>query len=423
MRGQASCDLRDRILRVPLELEPRARAVRAHELMHVRVSPHSYEGLESISDVHPRALECAEELRVNSLVSRLGFATMLLTDGSEKTGGRRLAESNSWSEAVCFLLAVLGTGAEREYLSGIRAGNASWLPALRAVRKRALQVVDAASTQELGSTSVEDDLVPAGYRNVTIPIARLVSGAMSAQIPSGSEALRKFRRSLEPGGRRAPTGRFAKLVFADSPLLVRRPRQSGIAASRRSTSGVAMRYPGSLLVDPHRRAFAIRHHRHGGVVVVDQSGSMDIAMTQLASLVALAPNAVIVGYSHHPGEWATTPNAWLLANERGVVQTCPTGNIGNGIDGPILEWAIHSRRGKEPIVWVTDGQVTDSHDHPDEHLSAHCAKLVMSHQIRMVRTLSEATKALGPNRLVNSAKIEDFGRVGRKIREFRDIRA
>jgi hypothetical protein len=105
------------------------------------------------------------------------------------------------------------------------------------------------------------------------------------------------------------------------------------------------------------------------------------------------------------------------------VQTCPTGNIGNGIDGPILEWAIHSRRGKEPIVWVTDGQVTDSHDHPDEHLSAHCAKLVMSHQIRMVRTLPEATKALGPNRLVNSAKIEDFGRVGRKIREFRDIRA
>ena len=44
------------------------------------------------------------------------------------------------------------------------------------------------------------------------------------------------------------------------------------------------------------------------------------------------------------------------------------------------------RRVDEPLVWVTDGQVTDSHDHPDESLTADCAELV-----RVVAFVSFAT--------------------------------
>ena len=38
----------------------------------------------------------------------------------------------------------------------------------------------------------------------------------------------------------------------------------------------------------------------------------------------------------------------------------PPGNVGNGVDGPALRFALSSRRGREPVIWVCDGQVTDS---------------------------------------------------------------
>ena len=112
-RGLASCNLTDRILEVPLGRDATSRVVRAHELMHARVSPHLGLPEASIEDVAVRALECAEELRINTLVARLGFDVALLRDGSERNGAMRLAEADDWSEALCFLMAVLGTGAER----------------------------------------------------------------------------------------------------------------------------------------------------------------------------------------------------------------------------------------------------------------------------------------------------------------------
>jgi hypothetical protein len=44
-------------------------------------------------------------------------------------------------------------------------------------------------------------------------------------------------------------------------------------------------YPSRLLTDPHRRGFAQRASRVGGVIVIDQSGSMDLELDEVASLV------------------------------------------------------------------------------------------------------------------------------------------
>lgn len=418
LRGEASCNLTERILEVPLGSDERSRVVRAHELMHARVSPHGLAWATLFGDLSPRALECAEEFRVNTLLARIGFDVALLRDGSEKAGGRRLAETGAWEEAVCFLLAVLGTGGEREYLSGIRSGNPSWLPALRAVRKRCLHVIESCSTVVLGSTQRDDRGVPKGYAQSTEVLARLLSQSMAARVPRDADELRQFRRSLEPGGRRPPTGRFAPLCFAEGRESRRRPRSYGVRHESASNTGPVMRYPSRLLTDPQQRAFARTSSRHGGIVIIDQSGSMDIDERELAVLLRRAPNALVVGYSHRPGDGGATVNAWVLAS-RGVVSiTCPSGNVGNGVDGPILRWAIEERRGREPVVWVTDGQVTDSHDHPDEMLSEECARLVLTNQIRMVRELSEVARAFS-NRASSSSSRANFGRVGRKMQEIR----
>ncbi len=411
----------DRILRVPLGNDPTSRVVRAHELTHVRVSPHvRTDGVWEV-DLEPRAIECAEELRVNAIVARLGFDASLLRDGSEKSGARRVAEAGEWSEAVCFLMAVLGTGAEKEFLAGIRQGAPTWMPGLRVLRKRALGLLDSFDTERLGATVCDDDGVGRGFAQFTLVLARILTQSMAARAPLGPEELRRFRRSLEPGGRRAPTGRFATLSFDETIPMTARPRSAGVRQSRASSSGTVMRYPSRLLDDEYRRAFSQRCSAHGGVVVVDQSGSMDLSEDDLTALVRYAPDAVIVGYSHRPGSQLSTPNAWLLADRGTVATRGRVGNVGNGVDGPILEWAIARRRSREPVIWVTDGQVTDSHDHPDEHLTDHCARLVLRHGIAMVANFTEAGRGLARNAPTRSSRLGEFGRVGRRLRELREI--
>lgn len=416
-RGEASCNLTERVLEVPLGADAGSRVVRAHELMHARVSPHRIEHFGALDELSPRALECAEELRINTLIARLGFDVALLRDGSEKNGARRIAESEDWAEAVCFLMAVLGTGGEKDYLAGIRSVRPLWMSGLRALRKRALALMDGHSNAALGATRMNSEHLPTGYANATVVLARVLTQSMVARPPTTPEELRAFRRSLEPGGRRPPTGRFAALTFDDSLIMSPRPRGAGIRRARASTSGASMRYPSRLLTDEHKRAFATRSAFHGGIVIIDQSGSMDIDEASLTTLLRRAPDALVVGYSHRPGDTGLTPNVWVLADRGSVARTIPSGNIGNGVDGAVLEWALRRRHASEPIVWVTDGQVTDSHDHPDEQLTVDCAALVRRHRIRLVKELDGAAKALACGRTTERSRWSHFGRLGRKLLE------
>lgn len=422
MRGAASCNLADRVLEVPLGNGAVERVVRAHELMHARVSPQIHHLERALDEVFPRALECAEELRVNVLLARLGFDTGLLRDGTEKLGGRRLGEHALWPEAVCFFMAVLGTGAEKDFLSGIRQGCPAWLPALRAVAKRA-HVIFAQSTTMVASTRLNVDGLPSGYSATTLVLARTLSQVMEARPPTGTEQLRAFRRSLEVGGRRPATGRFADLVVATPQGRLARSGPAPTRRARAATTGTVLRFPGRLLTDDHRRAFAQRVRCRGGVVILDQSGSMDLDEDCLRALLREVPHALVVGYSHRPGDRGATPNVWLLC-DRGLVTTpSPIGNVGNGVDGPAVRFALARRQGSEPVVWITDGQVTDSHDHPDLELTRECAVLVRRHGIRLARDVAEATSVLRYGGPTPRSRLTIFGRLGRCLLEIGEIRA
>jgi len=151
--------------------------------------------------------------------------------------------------------------------------------------------------------------------------------------------------------------------------------------------------------------------------VIDQSGSMDLGRDQLGALLARAPDALVVGYSHRPGDIGATANVWVLADRGAVATEWPAGNVGNGVDGPALRFALARRRGTEPVVWVTDGQITDAHDHPDDALTSECAELVRAHGVRLARDLDSIAAALRPGSLVSPRRWGDFGRVGRKLLE------
>ncbi len=417
-RGAASCDFATRRLTVPMGSTPADRVVRAHELVHLRISPAHIEHDGALGDVSERALTCAEELRVNTVLTRLGFETAELRDGSERLSGERLSELNQWSEAVFFYAALHGTGAVKEYLGGVRKVRPEWAKALRAFGSTLSATLRDFSTVKLTSTQLQNGAtVPDGYLDVTVRLARLADRVAGAQAPTTPDEFKQFRRSLQPGGRRPASGVFAPLVL-DETLEYEsiRPRMGG----RKKTAqvfGTGRPRLDRILTDPHQRIFSRRRMGPGAVVVVDQSGSMDIPEAELEALLVAVPGVTVIGYSHRPGDAVGRPNAWLLANRGSRAQSWPTGNVGNGVDGPVLEHAVLLRRDRDRIVWVTDGQVTDSNDHPNERLSEECARLVRRHQITLVRTLSEVVPSLRAGAVQGSA-LDDFGRIGRKLRDF-----
>jgi hypothetical protein len=317
-------------------------------------------------------------------------------------------------------MAVLGTGAERDFFNGIRQSAAPWLPALRNLRKRALEIF----SQEaliLAATHLDESGLPSGYACSTLVLARLLTQSAAGRVPTSADELKAFRRSLEVGGRRPPTGVFAPLVVDESLFPERLRPGRGDRVWRASTTGVAMRYPGRLLTDDQRRAFAHQVPRHGGVVVVDQSGSMDVAPEALRALVREAPHALVIGYSHRPGDRGSTANAWVLCDRGELATRSPSGNVGNGVDGPVLRWAASRRRAGESYVWVTDGQVTDSHDYPDSRLTEECAQLILRYRIRLVRELTDAAHVLRSNRPTPPSRLSSFGRVGQRLAEMSEI--
>lgn len=418
LRGHASCDFVARVLEVPLGATEVDRVIRAHELMHVRVSPHDVNPLALYPELTPRALECAEEFRVNELLRRLRFPVESLLDGSESVSAERLCVNGAWDEVATFFVATVGTGAERAFVRGVRRVRPEWAKALTVVRRRVLAVTSVLATSEIGATERSGvGELPRGFDDVTVPVARVIVAAAESATPTTPDELRRFRRSLEPGGRRAPSGRFADLVFDVHALSEGGPPGRCGRRSAPSVSGTVMRYPSRLLVDPHRRAFARVRPGRGGVVVVDQSGSMDLDASDLDHLLRAAPGALVVGYSHRPGDRSGRPNAWVVARDGRRVRDLPTGNVGNGVDGPVLAWAVAHRRPGDVVVWVTDGQVTDSHDHPSRDLSRECARLVRRHRIELVRSVADAARRLRRRGIGGSEPATAFGRVGRELAE------
>jgi hypothetical protein len=384
-RGEAWTDLRGRVMRVPFGGGAHGRLVRAHELMHARVSPIGAGAFGSWAELDPRTVECAEEFRVNCLLGRLGFDVGELRDGSERLTGQRLASEGEWGELLRFAAAVSGTRALAELATGARRVDPEWARACRSLERELTQLVRRVPTRSLASTTSDERALPEGFAVHTRALAEVIGGwAATVQRPSA-----RARRGARPG----PTGSFAPLLFDDGVVLDRqvrggmRPRRVAAASGRRLVRAAR------LVTDPARRAFDRPASRGGGVVVVDQSGSMSLSSDELEALVARAPGVFVVGYSHAPGS-AGVPNAWVIADGGRAATTVRAGNVGNGVDGPVLRFALTKRRCHEPLVWICDGQVTDSGDHADPRLAAECARLVARHGIVMVATVGEAIERL-----------------------------
>lgn len=459
-RGEAHTSISEQCMTVPTADSELSRVIQAHEMMHAKVSPingvdedliESIKQWNAARDVHTyideEIIRCAEEFRVNFLLMQAGFDITNMFDGGEGRTGAMLANAatvDAFNNAMMFSVTLIGTAGFEKFLYGVSKHRKEWVKPIKDLRKALArngygQPSDRRRYYQYGAYTVSDttpakpkedeyDTPPAwegkplGFMVYTTEIINIINRMTDRSpakpkdpLPEGiSEELRKvLKESGEWGdGERKPIpgrvpggGKWVPLKFDHSHKLT--VSQKGRLSTRRKASVTGRRVGDvrRLYTDPQKRVFTTTKRQRGGVVLIDQSGSMSFTMEQLESIIEAAPGALVLGYSHgNDGK----PNIWVHAmNGRRTAELHP-GNGGNGCDGPALAFAIRSRKTHDPVVWVCDGGVTGRGDATHDELAQECANMVIANRVHMVENTEEAIQALrGPRTALLKPKLVD----------------
>lgn len=440
-RGEPMTNIVGREMKVPTHDTQLARVIRAHELMHAKVSPaESYPRWIERKIATDKAMTVVEELRVNLLCQKAGFDVKgNLTDGGETADGERVSATKDWHSAVHMAIATAGTASNKAFLNGVRRHNREWGTILTDISKRAVKEMEKAyKSGTLASTDVDKrtGLAPLGFTH-TERIAEWVdrlasvipeepeesaSETTTAGTGDGEEAPKRGRgrpKKENPagghgnsrnGGEGSATGNPYKKITPDGysgvnppawgELRIERcamPKQTkGNIGKKRTASNVGRspRRIHRLLTDPEKRIFDKVSRGAGGVVIIDGSGSMSFTHDQIRQIVENAPGATVAVYTENS---LSEPNMWIVADKGRMVSELPDKfGHGNGVDFPAIEWAVKNRqRSSSPIIWVTDGGVCPTHGGYSDQLAMQCIKYVMKNNIIILPYVSEAVEALG----------------------------
>ncbi len=431
-RGLPSTDLINRRMVAPADDSEMSRCIRAHEMMHAKVSPAGeWQAWIDRGVASRQALEAVEELRVNLLCQKAGFNMKEhLSDDGESFDGERIGANNDWASAVYMTIACAGTASLKKYLTGIRRNNRLWGKALKRIATRAeRQMTKYYNDNHLASTRVhkQTGLAPYGMfftESIAEWVDRIAdspppepepekadeSDEQEASPTKGEEGERKHSnigvaspRDFERWEERLKTitveqiggyngiPAWEDLRIAPTQLNVHAP---GSIGKKRIPANMG-RHPRRLhrlLTDPERRIFDRTVHGRGGVVVIDCSGSMSLSVEEIKEILTAAPGATILGYSDMGDE---KENAWILAHKGKMVSEIPKMGGGNGVDLPALEWGIRARqRPTSPVIFITDGGVCGKNAGFVETLAMQCIKTIMKNNVLTYEHVEDSVEAL-----------------------------
>jgi hypothetical protein len=446
VRGEPSTDIVNREMKVPTQDDDLARCIRAHEMMHAKVSP-AGEWKEWIDrKIASRdAMVATEELRVNLLCQKAGFDVKgNLTDGGEMADGERVAATKDWKGAVQFTIATAGTASNKAFLTGIRRHNREWGIILLDISKRAVKEMEKAyKTKTLASTMKNNHgLAPYGFSH-TERIAEWVdrlSETSPEDIQRQKEEARRAReeaRRNKQEGAKSPeegkegthsnegevtkdakgkddgnpfkgitpdksTGRIPTWGELNIRVLPMPIHSKGNIGKKRIASNYGMR-PRRIhryMTDPQMRIFDRTVKGTGGVVIIDASGSMSFSREQLTKILENAPGATVAVYTDAGTD---VPNLWVVAQKGKMVDKLPETGFGNGVDFPAIEWGHKQKQSSNsPMIWVTDGGVCGPNQHYSNMLAMQCINFCRKNNIVVVPHVGEAIEQL--HKLKNGEK-------------------
>lgn len=436
VRGEPTTNVGEKIMLAPTTDTELARVIRAHEMIHAKVSPtgEQFEAWVNREVASETAMIAVEELRVNYLAQKAGFDVKShLSDGTELATGERLAETNDWAGAVAMCIATAGTAGHKLFLNGVRRHNRAWGDSLLDIGKRAMKEIKKADKRgELASSCVpsDKDLAPYGFANterLAEWLDRLAdfpppterkskgkgkgkgegewvdnsddkgkSGDASHDNKGEGEAKRDGNRlkRITPSESKGHNG-WAELRIEKCAM----PKYGkGIMGKKRiaTNMGRRPRRIHRMLTDPSMRVFDRTTKGTGGMVIIDASGSMSFTTAQIGEIITHAPGATVAIYSDRNNSRGST-NFWIVADKGKMVENvenCDYG-YGNGVDFPAIQWGVKNRRNpKAPLVWVTDGGVCGKNDGYSETLAIQCLTYARKHRYIVVPHVEEAVKQL-----------------------------
>ena len=434
-RGAAFSNNVDRMMTTPVGSTPLERVVRAHELMHAKISPaEDWERWIQREVASRKAMVAVEEVRVNWGISKAGFNLNELTDGNEDADGEYCAIHKEWDNAVIFAVATAGTAGGKKFLVGVRRHNKQWAQALSFIQKKIIKEIKKDTKKGYGrvySTQVSrfTGLAPLGFEwteRMAEYVDRLCLNEPKEQSPQKQKAksksgegdsdeseglasigaqtesttpeepVKEIIHDMEPLKKNGRGEDWGKLIWGTVPM----PKKVNGKLGRKRVSSNIGRNPRrihKLYTDPQRRVFDTVRRADGGIVLVDGSGSMNLSHRHVIDILESAPGALVAIYSDLD-ENRGKPNIHIIAKDGKTVSDgngLPRVGAGNGVDYPALLWAIKQRKNsKTPVIWVTDGGVCTPTGGFNDRLAMACIKTAMNNKVLVVENAEEAVEAL-----------------------------
>ncbi len=434
-RGIPHTDLHNRKMVAPHGEEELDRVIRAHEMMHAKVSPAPAEliGYLAKEVATEASLRAVEEARVNSLCNRVGIPVKkYLTDGSEKISGKKCAESEDITQLVLGAVGTAGTIGGTEFIKGIRSVNKDTAKVMANIQKQVMKHIDAIHASELAKIATETE---AGGFAHTERIAEWVdtlinkieeekreSESVKTESDSGGEKKSDDRmdgppkppsdKSAPPRPVSDPTKTMPRPTHGDIPnwgklrikkLPMPNATQGNLGKKRiASDTGKNPRRMHRYLTD--RKVFDRTSKGMGGVVLIDASGSMQFEHNDIRNIVEAAPGCTVAMYTEIS---SSLPNLWILAENGRICKKSDMHDrrCGNVVDYPALKWAVSQRqRSTSPVIWVSDGGVTGEHDQSHEALRRTVGKYCSRERVMVVADVRVAKDLL--SKLRNGVSVQ-----------------
>ncbi|MBF85854.1 MAG: hypothetical protein CL489_15480 [Acidobacteria bacterium] len=442
-RGAPMTAVIPRIMNVPIQDFELDRVIRAHEMMHAKVSPGNRQPWIDRGIATDRAMIVAEEARVNFLVAKAGFDVDILEDGTEMNAGERISQRGDWAEAVYFVAAISGTGGLNKYLVGIRRHRPAWSPRLRRISQliqkefrridRTRYETPLSSTKTAsGRLDPEKELVEGYFHTESIAewLDRLAEephedepedeqDEESADSNDSEDGEDKVEDDDEEGGgvgnekegdhdcplskqdlesqqpvRKDEAGSWAQLNVMEQNLTRHVP--GGLGKKRiASNMGRNPRRIGRMFTDPQKRIFDRKVKGNGGVVLIDYSGSMSLSEKDVLDIMDAAPGCTVACYTTNSHDKDGRANLWVLGARGRMTTNIPRSRGGNGVDHPALVWAVQQKqRRNAPLVWVTDGGVVGPGQGYRDQLAMQCIKTCLKSNVVIRDNVEKAVELL-----------------------------
>lgn len=391
--GGARTDVANKRMSVPLDESPLGRSVRIREMVRAKLSPaHLASAPEDWEEVPGNYRDMAEALRAN-VVAKTVYPDYTAKCGHEKFLAEQAVKSLDANSITDLIVRTAHTDAARSVLTNLRKaakGEPKVLKFINMVNDtcKYYKYADRFTDSEYWTHNTEGDSLTNGdYQSYTLAhsLAEMGGTQLVPSRPGDLKTDEDTERTLSDAG-------FAKLILDKVPLTERVAGRLG--RKRIATNiGVNPRRINRMLTDPDMRIFDRRARNIGGVILIDQSGSMRLSTDDIWELIKASPGCTIIGYSHSPGS-DDVPNVWVLAERGHVCATVREGNGGNGVDGPALVYALSKHKKGEPFIWVCDGFVTNQYDDYTTMGATFCRAFVRKHRIHMAHNVKEGIEAL-----------------------------